>query len=1189
MSNPFPGLQDWQVQRIYKATESVPFSDRSNVQNDIYRRILPLQQEIDAKKQRETAKNNIYYQMQSATDPQKKKQAEFLYKSAEVADLVKKRHNLSVKAPDKEVLDTFFQEDPSYVNLFKNYVNSGDQELLYKAWFKQRPPQDTQMGQDLVSGMRDYNGFWSTLVHWAANVIGGIASGVENTIEWAGGLIEKWAAAVAPTIANSTLWQLIKKAAEWTFSQEDLAAYNSLDPEQRRTFHTSASQDVLKLGEGMLQDAMTIWAPLLNTAIGVAAELPVSKQVLEGLSNGTTWVGSIVNKLPWLSSFRDSLPEADKSRFDAFVGNVGVWLLLGTKGKENIISNPKKFIAENINPAEVARNFQENVLWIPKKAGEIAQAWYSKFQDHASGLDEVTKKGIQSNPYTKEYRDRFTQIWSAEGGVVDLNKVRTGFTQELAGKIKTQIEQKRQFLNDEAWKVYNDIKWIPLNINNNDILQQFTSYLKDENIDITPNKKDGSITIDSSRNIKLSEADVNAIKKVYEFIRKQQLVTWWDALTARSDISALAKYDELKTSAGRKIIRWMRTILDKTMKENIPWLKELDKIYADKIDRLDRLEEWLVYKNKQRAGEYKDNFWSIVRNLLSDAKNSKRQQLLEIMPDIADRLEAIQYLPKLYKSYRSSPKMTEMLWGMSFGSAAGYVTWWPTWAILWAILGKIAGEPIMKYLRQSSIEKVVSTMSNAWKKRLEAINQKIAENQKLAAEDSTFLKKIQDKIKVAAQADKLKWLPLKEDSLVFGNSEAQIWAYDRTPSKQQVVELGRENIRQPRNSRQKWLPSPSDLAPEIPIDGLGSKRTKRWGIVELGQENVKQPSNPPWNTDFSKARTAESANDLQSDRNTSIMKSDLPHAKDMSEGLKQESLTGKPIGHIWYQENTSYRGSHQISATQSRPITDIDNSTIDEYVSEYKKNHGYTSLQVQAINKLKKMMSDPEQDVIVYRSSPKSELNDWDWVTVDRRYADEIKKQNGWSIYRYAVKAKQLLYPSTMMWFLDLPSANKRWSFRFIEYPIKKVNNLNTWEDITLVRWSGASNNWAGEAIRGKGLYLTDNVDVAKHYWSKIEEVKIKNSNILDGNAPLKSVKRIIRSLPEEMRSYLDDSYQYTYNSLIRTIEWNTGIEAEKIAEAVNAQLKGQYKWVSFEIWLVNDSLAEKWLWKEKAFIIRKY
>jgi len=71
---------------------------------------------------------------------------------------------------------------------------------------------------------------------------------------------------------------------------------------------------------------------------------------------------------------------------------------------------------------------------------------------------------------------------------------------------------------------------------------------------------------------------------------------------------------------------------------------------------------------------------------------------------------------------------------------------------------------------------------------------------------------------------------------------------------------------------------------------------------------------------------------------------------------------------------------------------------------------------------------------------------------------------------------------------------------------------------------------------------LTDNVEVAKHYGDNLKTVTIKNEDILDGNntLPIKETKKIIKELPIEMKRYLDSDFDYSYNSLIRTIEGNT-------------------------------------------------
>lgn len=205
-----------------------------------------------------------------------------------------------------------------------------------------------------------------------------------------------------------------------------------------------------------------------------------------------------------------------------------------------------------------------------------------------------------------------------------------------------------------------------------------------------------------------------------------------------------------------------------------------------------------------------------------------------------------------------------------------------------------------------------------------------------------------------------------------------------------------------------------------------------------------------------------------------------------------------------------------------------------------------------------------------------------DWKLLKKWYVREINNP---------LKSSNSSNPLKGLWKetleQDAPIVSK-WSMKDTNKTIAKVTNLNDWKDITLVRWVWGANNWAWESIRWKWLYLTDNIDVAKHYWSNIETVSIKNKDILDWDiTKLNNVKKIISSLPNDMKRYLDDSYEYTYSSLLKTIEWNTGIESEKVAEAINRSLKDKYKWVKFKIWTVNDTLDEAWLWNENAFIIR--
>jgi hypothetical protein len=131
------------------------------------------------------------------------------------------------------------------------------------------------------------------------------------------------------------------------------------------------------------------------------------------------------------------------------------------------------------------------------------------------------------------------------------------------------------------------------------------------------------------------------------------------------------------------------------------------------------------------------------------------------------------------------------------------------------------------------------------------------------------------------------------------------------------------------------------------------------------------------------------------------------------------------------QGEQSYRSTHQINIKTASPITKIDDGTLNSFVDEFKRQYGYPALKSKEVNKIKTIISNPEADVKIYRASPKNELNDGDWVTIDKDYANDIKRQNGGKVYEYTVKAEDLFYPKTVEGFKELPSLNKWGAFQY--------------------------------------------------------------------------------------------------------------------------------------------------------------
>jgi len=130
------------------------------------------------------------------------------------------------------------------------------------------------------------------------------------------------------------------------------------------------------------------------------------------------------------------------------------------------------------------------------------------------------------------------------------------------------------------------------------------------------------------------------------------------------------------------------------------------------------------------------------------------------------------------------------------------------------------------------------------------------------------------------------------------------------------------------------------------------------------------------------------------------------------------------------QTKKSYRSAHQIDFSKSSAVSGL--QKLDEFIAAQRLRDGYPSIKEREVKRLRSLIGDPYKEVKIYRASPKNELNPGDWVTVDKTYAGDIKRQNGGKVYEYTVKAGDLYYPNDVDGFMDLPSLARFSSFQFV-------------------------------------------------------------------------------------------------------------------------------------------------------------
>lgn len=131
------------------------------------------------------------------------------------------------------------------------------------------------------------------------------------------------------------------------------------------------------------------------------------------------------------------------------------------------------------------------------------------------------------------------------------------------------------------------------------------------------------------------------------------------------------------------------------------------------------------------------------------------------------------------------------------------------------------------------------------------------------------------------------------------------------------------------------------------------------------------------------------------------------------------------------RNNKDYRSTHQIDTKIATSVGNITEDTLAAYIAEFKNQYGYPALKSKEVNKFKSIIANPNAEIVVYRASSKKELNNGDWVTIDKDYANNIKRQNGGTVHKWTVNASDLLYPQTIEGFKELPSLNKWGVFQY--------------------------------------------------------------------------------------------------------------------------------------------------------------
>lgn len=131
----FPWLKQEYVDEIEERTKNVPEQYKDSMQQQMYSDYYQKQQIDEQQTQRSSIKNQTIQKSLDSSDPEEKKLLNKEVKKADLADLIRRKYNISTKAGNDDVIiDKFVSQVPNWTKLYGEYILWNNSDLLSKSW-----------------------------------------------------------------------------------------------------------------------------------------------------------------------------------------------------------------------------------------------------------------------------------------------------------------------------------------------------------------------------------------------------------------------------------------------------------------------------------------------------------------------------------------------------------------------------------------------------------------------------------------------------------------------------------------------------------------------------------------------------------------------------------------------------------------------------------------------------------------------------------------------------------------------------------------------------------------------------------------------------------------------------------------------------------------------------------------------
>lgn len=832
--------------------------------------------------------------------------------------------------------------------------------------------------------LENYQGFGKTIAHWAGDMLWGFLWAGSQAGDAITNIQNKWEVIDENILKDDFVESKFKEIygrlpdvynVEDRANLDDIFSVVDRDPsykeyisntrlqEQQRD-ETSLSENVLDIAQGTTTMWYDIAFPWAMYTINTLANTTGWEAVLWAVGNVFEFGWRMINYLPWLSHFKDSLPEERQEEFDEFVWMIAtMWLTHILARKWKIEWNIDATARGTLVPEQIIRDYKR---------------WFQPEID-IKKLNEA-EKILQ--PTAKDFEIGKAEQWSK-------------------WLIQVISEIGKDWLKDIEW--FKDVAK-KVDIKKTETFKKLEDWLKkaDDTYELKPKEEVYQSALDwlleaFGEEVWLAPELKAKRAKIVDLLRKNE--TTWLTLVEKQTVKQLhTQYNSLFTQAWKESA-WFSS-------ENLRAIRNV--IKTD-------IEQGALQNGFADVVKYNTEYGNLIatKSLLEKQASKSKSQAAKI---------------------KDQSLLQKVVWWILDFPVVSQLISKPLWTAIWHLI-KDKKSTTMNALQmeaniKKSLNKVkVKDLGKAERTYIEnilwdpaAIDAIKDAIQRWSVEESTILKNFLEtadewyfrskKIKeVDTTANEVKQ-PLEP---IKPKEEIQL----ETKNKQTLTESLVENEKNINKANSKDIitkSSPQEALAELnKWDEITYTREfefwKQW-------EEVSTVVWKKWNEVLlSNGDTINMVDYVMSNK-------EIKKVTNMNESIPEQKVTVKA-------PKNDYRSTHQIDTKNSSPITSIENKKIDSYVEEFKRQYWYPAFKSKDFNKFKNVMENPEADIKIYRASPVNELNKWDWVTIDKTYANDIKRQNWWKVYEYTVKAKELLYPNTIEWFNELPSLNKRGAFQY--------------------------------------------------------------------------------------------------------------------------------------------------------------